>query len=367
MSYRHKAGMTRILAYPPINRYKSLAPFNVYGMAEKSGPLAQYFRKVHPRSTEDDLRDEIELLTSYSTDTIYRLRYDSMQYDYISPSIIRLLGYTQEEIKSINIRSLILETRIVSNTLKPVESFDPLEEARKRGDVSKWQADYLMRTKDGRRIWVADISYPWFDDKGAIIGSVGSLRDITERVEAEAQARDEISRMANTDMLTGLSSRRVFFTRLEDELKRIKRSHEDLSVMLIDMDYFRNINNNYGTQVGDKVLQGVARIISSCLRETDLGARIGGEEFAIVLPETPASGAYWVAERIRSSVAKETFALGEENHLFGCTVSIGIASAHFDQNMDANSLYKIADQRLYIAKHTGRNQVSMDELVEGVH
>jgi diguanylate cyclase (GGDEF)-like protein len=266
-----------------------------------------------------------------------------------------------------NIRSLILETRIVSNALKPVESFEALEESRKKGDVNKWQADYLMRTKDGRKIWVSDISYPWFDDKGAIIGSVGSLRDISDRVEAEDIVKEEIGRMANTDQLTGLGTRRHFFDKLEDELKRIKRSHEDLSVMLVDMDYFKNINNNYGQELGDEVLRGVARIIQSCLRATDTGARMGGEEFGVILPETPASGAFWVAERIRSSVAKETFALGEENHLFGCTVSIGLASARFDQNMDANTLYKLADQRLYIAKHTGRNQVSMDELVEGVH
>ena len=316
----------------------------------------------------DSLRDEVALLTSYSTDTIYRLRYDTMQYDYISASVERLLGYTQAEIKQMSIRSLILETRIVSNALKPVDSFDHLEEERKSGHLHKWQADYLMLTKDNRKIWVSDISYPWFatsgDKKGTIIGSVGSLRDITERVEAETLAKEEIARMANTDMLTGLASRRLFFIRLEDELKRIKRNHEDLSVMLIDMDYFKNINNNYGQQVGDKVLQAVARIITTCMRETDTAARVDGGSFAVILPETPASGAFWVAERIRSSVAKETFALGEENHLFGCTVSIGIASAQFDQNLDANSLYKIADQRLYIAKHTGRNQVSMDELME---
>jgi len=305
-------------------------------------------------ATIDNLKDEIALLTSYSSDTIYRLRYDTMQYDYISPSVERLLGYSQDEIKQMSIRSLILETRIVSNALKPVDSFDHLEEARKSGHTNKWQADYLMLTKDNRKIWVSDISYPWFtesgDKNGTIIGSVGSLRDITERVEAETLAKEEIARMANTDMLTGLTSRRFFFMRLEDELKRIKRNHEDLSVLLIDMDYFKNINNNYGQQIGDKVLQAVARIITSCMRETDTAARVDGGSFAVILPETPASGAFWVAERIRTNVAKETFALGEENHLFGCTVSIGIASAQFDQNLDANTLYKIADKRLYIAK-----------------
>ncbi len=336
----------------------------------KHATLKGYARKApkisesYSADTVEKLRSEIELLTSYSNDTIYRLRYDTMRYDYISPSVVRLLGFTPEELKAMNIRTLILETRIVSNALRSVDSFNALEEDRKRGNVSKWQADYLMRTKDGRKIWVSDISYPWFDDSGAIIGSVGSLRDITDRVNAEASAKEEITRVVSTDQLTGLATRRVFFTKLEDELKRIKRSREDLSLLLIDMDHFKTINNNYGQEMGDRVLQVVAKIINSCLRETDLGARIGGEEFGAVLPETPANGAFWVGERIRSSVAKETFKIGENNQLFGCTVSIGIASARFDHNTDAEALYKTADQRLYIAKHTGRNQVSMDELVE---
>lgn len=310
------------------------------------------------------LKDEIALLTSYSTDTIYRLRYDTMAYDYVSPAVERLLGFTQDEIRSMNIRSLIIETRIVSNALRTLDSFEALENERKEGSVNKWQADYLMITKDGRTIWVSDISYPWFDEKGAIIGSVGSLRDITERVHAETLAKEEISRMANTDMLTGLSSRPLFFVRLEDELKRIKRSKESLSLLLIDMDYFKNINNNYGQAVGDRVLVAVARIIKQSMRETDTAGRVNGGQFAVALPDTPASGAFWVAERIRAGVAKETFTLDEENDLFGCSVSIGIASARHDEQLDANALFKIADQRLFIAKTTGRNQVSMDELAE---
>ncbi len=337
---------------------------------DETSTLKGYVRKApnnsesYSAATVDELRAEITLLTSYSNDVIYRLRYDSMKYDYVSPSVVRLLGFTQEEMLSLNIRTLILETRIVSNALKPVDSFDKFEEDRKRGEVHKWQADYLMRTKDGRKIWVSDVSYPWFDDEGNIVGSVGSLRDITERVEAEEQAKEELARVTSTDQLTGLASRAIFFDRLEEELKRIKRSHEDLSILLIDMDHFRNVNNNYGQQMGDKVLQGVAKIIMSCLRETDTGARIGGEEFAVILPQTPAAGAYWVGERIRTSVAKETFMMDNNNPLIGCTVSIGIASARFDENLDAETIYKTADKRLFIAKHTGRNQVSMDEIVE---
>ncbi len=130
------------------------------------------------------LRAEIELLTSCSRDVVYRLRYDTMQYVYISPSVTKLLGYSVDELMKINMRSLILETRIVTDGMKPVESYKNLEENRKKGAVQKWQADYLMKTKDGREIWVSDISYPWFDKKGAIIGSNGSLRDITDRMAA---------------------------------------------------------------------------------------------------------------------------------------------------------------------------------------
>ncbi len=311
-----------------------------------------------------ELKSEIELLTSYSTDTIYRLRYDTMKYDYISPSIVRLLGYTPEEMKRLQLRSLIQETRIVSDAMRPLESFGALEESRKQGRVSKWQADYLIRTKEGKTIWISDVSYPWYDHEGAIIGSVGSLRDITDRVEAESRARGEIQRMAATDLLTGLSNRHAFFTRLEEELKRIKRSRDDLSIVLIDIDHFKKINAQHGQEIGDRVIQGVADIVRECMRETDLAARIGGEEFGIILPETPAEGAFWVAERIRSQVARQVFEGGSKTMPLGCTVSIGIAGARFDEQLDASTLYKSADTRLYIAKHTGRNQVSMDELME---
>lgn len=312
----------------------------------------------------DELRDQLALLTSYSNDTIYRLRYDTMTYDYISPSVERLLGYTQEEIRAMNIRALILETRIVSNALKTLESFEALENERKEGAVNKWQADYLMLTKDGRKIWVSDISYPWINERGAIVGSVGSLRDITERVEAETRAKEEIARMASTDGLTGLLARPLFFQRLEDELKRIRRSRESLSLLLVDMDYFKNINNNYGQFTGDLILKAVARIINQSMRQTDTAGRVDGGQFGVILPDTPASGAYWVAERIRASVAKETFRLDEENELFGITVSIGVASVAHDQPMEAGAMFKTAEQRLFIAKQTGRNQVSLDELAE---
>ncbi|MGB1540489.1 MAG: sensor domain-containing diguanylate cyclase, partial [Rickettsiales bacterium] len=235
--------------------------------------------------TINELKAEVALLTSYSTDVIYRLRYDSMQYDYISPSVTKLLGYSTEEMKRINFRSLIAETKIVNDGMKTVDSFDNLEDTRKKGEVSKWQADYLMKTKDGKRIWVSDISYPWFDESGAIIGSVGSLRDISERIDAENKVKEELKRIANTDPLTGIANRRVFFEKAEDEIKRIKRGRGEFSMLLLDIDHFKKINDTHGHPVGDQVIKQVARVLQASIRTSDYVCRFGGEEFIVLLPE----------------------------------------------------------------------------------
>jgi len=313
------------------------------------------------------LKAEIDLLTRYSSDTVYRLRYDTMQYDYISPSVERLLAYSVAELISINMRTLILETRIVNDGMRAVESYAGLEETRKRGEVQKWQADYLMKTKDGRQIWVSDISYPWFDDRGAIIGSIGSLRDITDRIVAEEKIREELLHLGNKDTLTGLANRQMFWGHLEEENRRIRRTHSDLGLLLIDIDHFHKINDAYGQEIGDTVLSDIAKLIYSCLREIDLAARLSGEEFGVILPETNSEGAGLVAERIRDTIARHTFFAGSHNKPVGCTVSIGVANTKFGQSTDATSLYKLADMRLYIAKHSGESQISADELARNFH
>lgn len=316
------------------------------------------------QSRMQELEAEIALLTSYSSDTIYRLRYDTMTYDYVSPAVERLLGFSTEEIRRVNFRSLIVETKIITDGIKMVNGFDDLEAQRRKGDVSKWQADYLIRTRDGRKIWVSDVSYPWFDETGKIIGSVGSLHDITDRVLAEQNTREELTKIAGTDALTNLSNRRIFFNELDKELKRIRRSGNEVSMLLVDIDHFKKINDGYGHDVGDKVLIEIGKILLSCVRETDMVARLGGEEFGVLLPDTTLQGGFWVAERIRTTILKHEFVTGYDHPPIGCSVSIGVSHADPDQNRISSDLYKMADTRLYIAKNTGRNQVSIDEIVQ---
>jgi diguanylate cyclase (GGDEF)-like protein len=189
------------------------------------------------------------------------------------------------------------------------------------------------------------------------------LRDITDRVSAEETVKEELVRLAHTDSLTTLANRRAFFEKLEEEFKRINRTNSEFSILLIDIDHFKKVNDSYGHDIGDALLKEVSKIIRSCLRETDLPARIGGEEFGIFLPDTPAKGAYFVAERICMRIAKHVFQF-ENLPPIGCTVSIGLAASGMVSDRDTTKLYKLADTRLYIAKHTGRNQVSADEIVQ---
>ncbi len=311
---------------------------------------------------EQTLKNELELLQGYSSDVMYRLRYETMRYDYISPSIEKLIGFSADEVMEMNLRSLIEETRLVTDGLRPVESFEPLEDSRKRREVLKWQADYRMRTKDGRRIWVSDVSYPWFDSHGAIIGSVGTLRDISERVEAEAQAMEAVARSRQVDPLTRFASRAAFFERLEEELKRIKRSRMDVAVLALCVDGLEDIFTAHGRLSGERVLREMADQVRQCLRETDLPARLSDNEIAICLPDTQAEGAFWVGERIRETVLRHQFT-SESGALLNVTVSIGVAADRFDDPQNAQELLKTAESRLFIARHTGQNRVSVDELM----
>lgn len=330
--------------------------------------LVKKCSKLMPHST--DLRvqtKEKELLDHYSNDVTYRLHYDSMSYHYVSPGVKELLGYDAEELCSRDLRALIKETRVIGDTKNQLSSYHDVEHHRKQNKICKWQADYLMEKKNGRAIWVSDVSYPWMDGAGNIIGSMGTLRDINDRVAAENRVRDELARLANTDSLTGLANRREYFQRLSGELKNLKPVKGNLSMLLIDIDHFKMVNDQFGHDSGDRILADVASILTQCLRGSDLAARVGGEEFGIILPETNSHGAYWVAERICKKIASHRFVVNKkETNSIHCTVSIGISSVDLDHSADAKELYKLADNRLYIAKNTGRNQVSADELFKPI-
>jgi two-component system cell cycle response regulator len=170
---------------------------------------------------------------------------------------------------------------------------------------------------------------------------------------ANARLHGEIQQMATTDGLTGLFNHRLFQEKLSEELKRLNRFSEPVSLLLADIDYFKKVNDSYGHPVGDSVLRGVAEIIRETVREVDIPARYGGEEFAVILPGADTDGAKIIAERLRKTVMGRSFS--SDDAVFKVTLSIGISTSPADAG-DKEGVIEKADQALYHAKHNGRNQ-----------
>ena len=179
---------------------------------------------------------------------------------------------------------------------------------------------------------------------------------------ANARFHAEIERLAVTDGLTGLFNHRHFQERLSQEFQRLGRFAEPMSLLLLDIDYFKKVNDTYGHPVGDAVLKGVAGKVSKTIRTIDIPARYGGEEFAVVLLNTDAKGALNMAERLRDTVSKTIFS--SEDQTFNVTLSIGI-STYPDGIKSKEELIERADKALYHAKRSGRNRsVLWSELTE---
>lgn len=172
----------------------------------------------------------------------------------------------------------------------------------------------------------------------------------------EAEYHEEIYRLTIIDALTDIHNKRYFLEFLDRELSRSSRYDRPLSLVMIDIDRFRVINEEMGHLGGDCTLREMAARIKGTIRKEELFARYGGEEFAVVLPETTSEGAVCVAERLRCAVAQEPFIY--EARSYNVTISAGVATTRGERNITCHDLIREADQRLYQAKHEGRNRVA---------
>jgi len=176
-------------------------------------------------------------------------------------------------------------------------------------------------------------------------------------IEKRAQVEAALEELATTDALTNLYNRRHFFKLAEQELTRAKRYQLHFSLLLIDLDNFKAVNDNLGHLYGDRVLQVVAKCISENSRDVDISGRYGGDEFVILLPETQPSFAQVFAERL-CQVTRAQLAELEEMTI-SVTLSVGIANTSWDKNLTFDTLLDRADQALYEAKRAGRDQVAI--------
>jgi len=174
---------------------------------------------------------------------------------------------------------------------------------------------------------------------------------------------DKVNYMAITDVLTGLYNRRRFHDVLSTEYERAKRYAVPFSLVMLDIDYFKKVNDTYGHSVGDVVLREVATILKNSIREIDTAARYGGEEFVVVLPNTEKENAQIFAERIRQAIERHAFSGVNKN----ITVSIGIGGMPDAKVEDEDKLIRCADFALYRAKQLGRNRTVTAEALELEH
>lgn len=173
---------------------------------------------------------------------------------------------------------------------------------------------------------------------------------ILERTLDLELANKELHILARTDSLTGIHNRYSFIRRLEEEMMRVKRFNEVFSLIMFDIDFFKQVNDEYGHGVGDSVLIELVTVVNTHLREVDLFCRFGGEEFIVLLPNTSINAAEEIAERMRLTVAEYNFV-----SVGTLTISLGVTECRVDRNVD--ELLKDVDTALYKAKNAGRNCV----------
>jgi diguanylate cyclase (GGDEF)-like protein len=238
-----------------------------------------------------------------------------------------------------------------------------LEASRPPSPPAGGHAPWEITLEAGRRTYQVNAS-PLYSG-GAPAGEVLVLHETTARKLAEEallrakeelqRANEQLARLANTDALTGLNNRRLFLQRLGEEAARARRHRQPLSVLMLDMDYFKRINDTYGHGVGDQVLVAAAGAINAVKRESDIVGRIGGEEFGLILPATDLEGARIMAERLRSSIGTQRH-LTDDGLEFAVTASLGVAN--FASGVrDESELLSLADAALYYAKELGRDRV----------
>jgi diguanylate cyclase (GGDEF)-like protein/PAS domain S-box-containing protein len=220
--------------------------------------------------------------------------------------------------------------------------------------------DKLLVSPGRGETWVEIYTYPIVNEEGSVSHVIEYTRDITDRRKSEEERTKLIERLeylSNTDVLTGLLNRRALIERLNYEVARAVRYDVNLSLILCDIDYFKEINDSYGHTCGDNTLKATAGILKNCLRSTDLLGRYGGDEFMLILPETSLKGAAEFAERIRASL-KDAKVRIKGRKSAKMSLSLGVTCLqHCNGRGDVDSLIRQADAALYSAKRTGRNRV----------
>lgn len=253
----------------------------------------------------------------------------------------KMLGYARDELIGKPIQG-ILSDRSAANFGKNLPAF------RKKEVHLNLELEFIR--KDGTRFPAGISAFSEFDREGRFLRIKAIAQDITDRKQMEKALRE----LAETDPLTKTFNRRSFLRFFEGELDRARRYERPTSVIMFDLDHFKQVNDTYGHQTGDSVLVAVADLVRKTIRGPDIFARYGGEEFLVLCPETDLPGARALAERIRKIT---------EQHLHDRAgrVTVSLGACLFREGEDGSALLRRVDEALYAAKNKGRNRVEIEE------
>jgi diguanylate cyclase (GGDEF)-like protein/PAS domain S-box-containing protein len=288
-------------------------------------------------------------LAEGSSDLVTRVSLDGTV-QYVSPSSIRILGWRPEQ---------LVGTQALDG-INP-EDLPRVEEtvrALRQGELEDARMTYRARHRKKSEVWVESALRVTRAPDGEIDGVVAILRDVTQQKDLEGR----LETLATEDGLTGLANRRHFDERLLQEFGRAYREHTSLGILMIDLDHFKQYNDEYGHLAGDECLRAFARILSAeALRTTDLAARYGGEEFVMLLPNTDAAGCARIGERIRRALREAAIPHVLNKPSGQVTASIGgaICRPGLERTAGPASLVDAADRALYSAKDGGRDRLVM--------
>lgn len=263
--------------------------------------------------------------------------------EYVNAAFVNATGYAPEE-------AIGQTPALLKSEQTPESLYRELRDAILGG--ANWRGEVQNRNKDGSVRWDDVAVAPVLDAAGTVTHFVAINSDISLRKQME----EELRNLATTDALTGIANRRRLMELGEQEMLRAQRAEAPLSVLMMDIDHFKHINDTYGHPAGDAVIQALARLCGETVRAIDTVGRLGGEEFAVLLPMTDRAGAQEVAERLRARV--EASRLDWEGAPVSFTVSIGVAQIRPEDD-SFTALLGTADQALYQAKHEGRNRVAV--------
>lgn len=290
--------------------------------------------------------EKFRLLVENSHDIIYSLTADGV-FIFVSPAWTKLLGHAVTEVLG-----------------KPFQQFIHPDDVHDymlflKSVIVKGQrlsgVEYRLQHTNGTWYWHTSSAVPFKDASGQITGLYGITRDITKT----RRLQEDLQQQATTDELTGLINRRHFLKLASAELKRAIRFKHIMAIALIDIDHFKSVNDRCGHTVGDQTLLTFSKICQRYVREIDIFARFGGDEFVLLLPETKREQAFQILERVRHALASQTLFVA--NHAISITISSGISSLT-DGQESLDTLIDRADHALYLAKEMGRNRILTEQV-----